>query len=193
MRVRPGQTIMELLAAFAVITVGLLGVVQLVYSNLSLVERDADAVVSVNLAREGIELAKQKRDSNWLAGKAFDDEMFFGTDYTATPVWDGVLVPSVPIFSFAANDMTDDHADIVRTTTGLFANWAAAEAGIQGQATPYKRLLTFDPICDDFTIVTSGAACASRKIGMRVTSKIQWTRKGNAKAFQMVEDIYDWR
>lgn len=200
MRLRRGQSIMELLIALAVIAIGLFAAVTLVYSNLNLVERDADEVVAVNLAREGVELAKQKRDSNWLAGSAFDAGMVSSVDpmdYTATPVWEGAYFASPitdPSFDFTANTLTDatPKLNIVRTYNNLLANNSSGSAE---PATPFKRLLTFHPICSDYTVLDSGSACsgAISKIGIRVESRVRWTRKALLKEFVLYDDLYDWR
>lgn len=190
-----GQTMIELLIAFFVISVGLFAAVTLVFSNMNLVERDTDEVVAVNLAREGIELAKEVRDSNWLAGNAFDVGLANGVDYTATPIWEGTLLAPAtgPSFSFVANTLGDADARVITTTAGLFAN-ANAAASIDGTATKYFRLLTFHPICSDDTTRDSGADCGGMtKIGVRVEAHVQWTRKTGLGDLTLYEDLYDWR
>jgi len=199
MKTRSGQTILELLIAFMVIAVGLFAAATLVFSNLNLVQRDADEVVAVNLMREGIELAKQVRDSNWLSGNAFDlgfsDAPLNPLDYTATPVWEGAWTPvmTAPSFSFAANDMTHANAAIVKTENNLYAN---VGGGVTGNATIFQRLLTFHPICNTapVSIIDSGTACPAgvASIGIRVESHVRWTRKGTHD-LTMYDDLYDWR
>ena len=197
MRLAKAQTLIEMLAALAVISVGLLAAITLVYSNLNLVERDADETVSVNLAREGVELAKSIRDSNWLAGYAFDMGLAnpTNTDYTATPVWNGVA--GNVYFDFTADDFTNDNAKIVTTPTpaspNFYANFDTA-AAVSGTSTAFLRLLTFHPICDDYTVLDSGSVCSPKyKIGVRVESHIRWLRKGITKDQTIYEDLYDWR
>lgn len=200
MTVRRGQTLLELLVAFTVIAVGLFAAVTLVFSNLNAVQRDSDEVVSVNLAREGLELSKRLRDSNWLAGNDFDAGMESAGDYTATPVWAGVLMPGTPTFDYGANDFTHANTDVVKTAGNVFANHLSP--AITGAATPFKRLLTFSPICFDdsvlpgaITIPDPSAPCLApkRKVGVRVNSHVTWTRKGVTRDSTITEDLYDWR
>lgn len=188
---------MELLIAMTVIVIGLFSAMTLVYSNVALVDRDTDEVVAVNLAREGMELAKQVRDSNWLAGLPYDAGMGNGTDYTATLVWDGVI--DAPSFDPITDALSQPNAQVVISTstspTGFLTN-ANAEKNIKGTSTIFRRLMTFHPLCDDQSAVESGSTCEATghtKIGVRVESHVQWNRKGQAKDMTMYSDLYDWR
>ncbi len=203
MRRLAGQTLIELLVALGVMSVGLFAAIALVYSNLGLVERDTDEVIVVNLAREGIELVKQARDTNWLNGAAFDVGLVNPSDahdFTATPVWDGVVAQ--PTFAFTANDFTDSAVNIVLagpTSTRMYANQNVT-ADITGIATPFQRLLTLHPICVDAanteTVLNTGSCEETpglSKIGIRIESHVHWTRRSIAKDFVMYDDIYDWK
>ncbi len=199
MRLRRGQTIIEMLIALTVIGVGLFAAASLVFSNLNTVERDSDEVVVVNLAREGLELAKQVRDSNWLAGTDFDAGMVDKAvgNYTATLVWDGIL--PTPAFDFSAKDFKDANTSVVRLTKPEAADFLANQnsaASIVGNATAFKRLIVFHPICDDgvgiISVLDSGA-CSVKKVGIRVESRMQWLRKDATKSFMLYEDLYDWK
>ena len=187
---------MELLIAFAVISIGLVAAVTLIYSNLALVDRDSDEVVAINLAREGAELVKSMRDANWLAGNAFDSGFSQGTDYVGTPVWDGVL--PTPYIDFAgADDFSNPNAAIVRSSNPSAMDFLAnvnPTAGVAGTSTNFFRVLTLHPICSDQSILLNGASCAPLvTAGIRVESRVQWMRKGSQKDTVIYEDLYDWR
>ena len=194
----------EMLIAFMVISVGLFAAAQIVYSNLGLVQRDQNEVVAVNLAREGVELAKQQRDSNWLAGVAFDTGFEdaanpLSPDYTGTTVWDPLSSGTTyPWVDFAATDIASDAAKIVRTPQGAFANAHAAAPAITGAATTFRRVLTFHPICFDgssaYTYLDTGVCGAGlTKVGIRVESHVQWIQASTSRDFTVFEDLYDWR
>ncbi len=198
-----GQTIIEVLVALAVVSIGLFASAGLVFGNLSLVERDTDRVIAINLAREGIEIAKQIRDSNWLAGNSFDLGLTSaGTpgDYTASLVWDGVI--STPSFDFSTNLITDGNAQVIRSTavspSGMYANLNTAPP-IGGAATPFTRLTTFSPICIDasnaHTVIVSGVCSDYGQVkgGIRIESRVEWLRKGSTIRSVIYEDIYDWK
>lgn len=185
MKLTQGQTLIELLVATAVISTGLFAAATLVFSNLNLSDRDSDEVVAVNLAREGIELTKQARDSNWLAGLPFDNGLYgAGNDYSAVPQWDGKAATNEADFDFSADDIS--------STPDFFTQNNAA-------ATPtvWRRLLIFHPICDvpdGLSYKDDGEDCgAYLKVGIRAESRIKWRRKGQDVSFVLYEDLFDWR
>jgi len=64
------QGLLETIIAIGVMMTGLISVMALVISNLNTQREAATRYQAVNLAREGIELVRNRRDSNWLQGNA---------------------------------------------------------------------------------------------------------------------------
>ncbi|MFH1077914.1 MAG: type II secretion system protein [Patescibacteria group bacterium] len=197
-RTLSGQTLVELLIASAVISTGLFAAATMVFGNLALSDRDSDEIVAVNLAREGVEQAKQVRDSNWLTGIAFDTFLSFGTDYTATPLWNGGASNPPIRFDFDPDVITDAQTQVrisVRADTPGFLTQVEPVA----PPTPFRRLLTFHPICEvpgvGYTYLDDGQSCdvGETKVGIRVESRISWSRKGNSFERVIYDDLFDWR
>jgi type II secretory pathway pseudopilin PulG len=202
----PGQTLVEMLIVLFVISIGLYAAITLIFQNVSLQAQDADQTMAMNLAREGLELVQNKRDSNWLDGtKQFDDGMDYNpadnTDCTATPNWDGGVVPD-PAFDFTPNTL--DNSRVYRSnalaSSGLFTNRVTATT------TEFYRLMTFTPICqspDDPTkkaaadgsciCPPAGFAAYTRQVGLRTKVEIQWYRQNKKKGLTIYGDFYDWR
>lgn len=208
MRIASGQTLLELLVAFMVIAVGLFAAVTLIFSNFNAVNRDADSVVAINLAREGVELAKQIRDSNWLAGDSFDKGLMkpgVPSDITGTPQWEGQFTPlnESPKFDWSADDFTDERTQVVVSKNTLLANIPTLPppAADIKERTPFRRLLTFESICFNdavppgvYSIAPSGSCgIGVRKVGVRVKSHVQWKRKGAPRDVVIYEEFYDWK
>lgn len=198
-RKRPrGQTLLELLIATAVISGGLFAAVTLIFSNLRLSDRDSDSVVAINLAREGIEQARVLRDSNWLAGNPFDAVMFAaGADYSATPNWDGKAATEQVSFDFTADDFSDESVAVKSSTEPENSGFLTQNTGVAATPTPWKRLITFHPICDapgGLTYKNDGETCAGDPtVGVRVESRVRWQRKGQSFERILYEDFFDWR
>lgn len=197
---RKGQGLLETIVAFSVLITGIVSLMSLVIMA-SIGRRSSEAqTVAAQLAREGIEEAVMLRNQNWLRGQLFDVELFSGTDYTATSKFN--TTTHVWSLDFAANAISDGNAVIYRYAPegdfpGLMVQSVGA-APADSVDTGYRRLIALDPICFDGsneTTVTSGSSCVSSpgKIGIRVTSTVQWKEKNGDHSISAVETIYDWR
>ena len=63
-----GFTLIEVMAAVAVLSIGLIGGLTAITKNLSIISGGEDRIIAANLAAEGIELVRNVRDTNWLQG-----------------------------------------------------------------------------------------------------------------------------
>src|SRR6185436_5212342 len=81
---RPGQGLLEAILALGIILVGLGAILTFTLKNIAAATDSGQRIVAANLAREGIDVIRGLRDSNWLAGNKSD----------ANRVWDDDLVPS---------------------------------------------------------------------------------------------------
>jgi type II secretory pathway pseudopilin PulG len=194
---------LEAVIATGIIVTAVSSALTLVSSSIN-AEKESEALLTAgNLAREGIEAVRSIRDSNWLAGRPFDDAMYVaaGNDYTGAPMFSAAT--NSWTIDFTPNAVTDARARVFRYTTGsgqaVVGLWVQAAAQPGGTVvTQYNRLLIMDPLCDNdaggYTIVTSGTGCGSaKKIGVRVTSKVRWSLAGRVKTLDMEERLMDWR
>lgn len=192
MHFAPGQTLMEMLVVFFIISVGLYGAVTLIFANVQLQEQDEDHIIAMNLAREMLELAQNVRDSNYLGNLEFDAGLGtdIGTDCTAVPDWDGTTTPG---FDFTINDIAN--GTVNTNSSGIMTNQS-------GTSTRFSRLITFSPICANpadrsDTDVPAGCSCVgapyTEQIGLRAHAHVAWTRKGRSQSLNIYTDLYDWR
>ena len=75
-----GFTLLETIVAVGVITVGLVSVLVLINSSLSYVSLIKDRLISAYLNSEGLEVARNIRDNNWLQNLAWNNGLSDG-DY----------------------------------------------------------------------------------------------------------------
>lgn len=84
LRRRNGFTLIEGIIALGIISTTLVVGLSLAVSNLTASQDNSDRVIAGNLAREGIDLVRQQRDSNWIRRIAgispnnWDNGMSFG-------------------------------------------------------------------------------------------------------------------
>ena len=69
-----GFSLLEVVIATTVISVGLVGILGLVIQNIAIQQTYKNTLVASMLAQEGLELARNIRDKNWLtAGADYND------------------------------------------------------------------------------------------------------------------------
>lgn len=200
---------MELIVAIAIIEIGLFSVWSLFYVNFS-AEREAELrIVGVNLAREGIEVVRSIRDSNWLKSAA--NQPTTDPQVLIWP-WDEGLEPGT--FSVNYDSVIDDenptlgaadHDQLYYNTDGFFTNINA------GSPTPFKRQITLNNICcvdnnpqdlicddnshDSYQILDAGDDCPvdSLKIGVNVVSTVSWFVRGQQRRSIVEDNFYNWK
>lgn len=192
---------LEAIIASGIIATAVASALTLTTSSIS-AEKDSETLlVAGNFAREGIEAVRSLRDSNWLAGVAWDDGLHSGSDYSGIPVF----APAANTWSinFAPTAVTDATTRLYRYTTG--SGNAVVGLFVQGTSQPpnttgtlFNRIVILDALCDDgagsYVIRTSGTDCGGQeKIGIRVTSRVRWATAGRTKNVDMEERMFNWR
>ncbi len=190
MRLKPfhnqrGQTIIEVMAAIFVITIGMMGALALTVSNLRNQRIGAGRLVSTQLSREGIESVRAMRDTNWLQEETWDNGLTSPTSHCA------VLDASGKSLTFqTCGTVTDAVYQLSRDpATGVYNPTS-------GDPTRYFRRLTLHPIClngTTETVATSGTCGSDESIGLEVTSETAWNDVVSVHTATVVEKIYNWR
>ena len=191
MNLKKGQGLLEIIVAIGVLSTGVISAITLMTTSLNSVKEIETRFIGTNLAREGIEVARAMRDSNWLQSKKFDEALEgAGLDYTgivyfnsATGFWS---------VDFGADALTDDETIMLREGNGLLIQ-APAGIGVDLAKTLYRRLITLNAICDDGSVLSSGAACPAQKIGIEARSLVAWNVGPRKHQAEFVLNLYDWR
>ncbi len=193
-----GQTILEAVIASGIVATAVSSALTLVQASIN-GEKDSEfGIVGTNLAREGVEVVRVIRDSNWLAGRDWSDGLEGANqDYTAIPVFSSA--DNNWTLDFAPESIAQDAAHVYRFTSGDAAlvglNFQTLSPPNNAVVTNFNRLLSLDAICADRSIRTSGEACPSEnpKIGIRVSSQVTWYAGGRRRYVTVEEMLYDWR
>jgi len=195
-----GQSMMEAIIACGIITTAVASSLTLVQASISAEKESELSIVATNLAREGVEIVRAKRDSNWLSGAAWDLGLEGPSyDHTAIPVFSSEN--NAWTLDFSPNSITDASGRVYRYVTGS----GNAVVGLMVQAveqptdvigSPFSRLVTIDSICDNSGLietVESGTGCAGSKIGLRVRSAVMYKNGGRTRNIEVEESLYNWR
>lgn len=197
-RDRRGQSFIEAMVAITVIITSISSSLALIQSSITATGVGGMQVVAANLAREGLEVVRAARDTNWLAGRSFQVGLVdAGGNKTARPIldvenggWD---------ISFEPTSLTAENARLYITAEGVYRQADSPPAG--AAASLYSRALTIQHICrDDGTgderIVGGAVTCLGSETlaGLSVFSTVRW--RGVAGVYQTLtaeERFYDWR
>ena len=193
-KTQAGQSLVEMIVALAIILTGLIGALTLTISNLSASGEAGTRVVATNLAREGIDVVRNIRDTNWLKNSSWDDLLYDGADYTAIAVFNPAADP-VWQLNFTPSAIGEAAAKFYLSVENLYLQDVAPPAGTK---TLYSRLLTLDPICLNLATKTesiTGGSCVGgeEKIGIRVKSEVAWTESGRSHSIVLEDKLYNWR
>lgn len=190
---RAGFGMIELLITIVILGLGMFSLMGLMGMLVSADRVNTDDLIAVQLAREGVELGRYVRDSNWLQGKKWDAGLSFGNDTSAIAFYDTTARRWRIDFS---------PEDEISLETKLFYDPQTHlynHLGI-GDETKYHRLIIFEAICfDDLTMkesfVSSGFACAggSYKIGVRTRAIVGWSAGSDVLKKELMSMIYNWR
>ncbi|PIR06864.1 MAG: hypothetical protein COV55_02040 [Candidatus Komeilibacteria bacterium CG11_big_fil_rev_8_21_14_0_20_36_20] len=212
-----GFTIMELVIALGIFTVGIMGAFTLAISNLNVARDNFNRTLAGNLAREGVELVRNIRDSNWLKIDAnaycsgspcswdeylintnFDGNIDgFVTDYAQ--IW----VPLSPLRKVVENcsDLNTCMANCGQSCL-LYIDDGDYEEGYYsisplGAPTNMYRLIQIKNICFDGVseVVEDDLFCDAgfEKIGLQVTVRVGWTSADGLHYIDAVDYLYNWR
>ena len=132
-----GFTILEVVVALGIVTMGLLGVSSLVIQNLQVQSINKNYLVASMLAQEGLELVRNVRDKNWLTS-ANDWKLGAGagtdTDIVQSVNNNNYIIDYDAIIDGNVNDIDDNGAKLYLDGNNLYNH------GV-GTQTQFSRLI----------------------------------------------------
>lgn len=158
-----GFTLVETLVAIAILLIAVVGPISLIGDALHKLYYAKDQMIAINLAQEGIEVVRQKRDSDMLA--VSPTNIFSLT----SPIYYTVDAISATPLTVSA----DSTQKLVLSDAGFYKQGGA------GTPTQFTRLVTIES-------VDSGA------IERKVTSKVEWKTGGQTGTITATEYLFKW-
>ena len=158
-----GFTIVELMVAILILSTALTASTGMFVLNNASANLIRNSYIASGLAQEGIELARNLRDSDWFASRpfgSFGDALGVAVDGDYNVQWND---PQLRVFSDTALNMNQ--------ATGIFSYDA-------GALTPFKRKIT----------ITTVSA-----VEKKVVVTVSWDQKGAAKSLTAEEHLFNWR
>lgn len=214
--VRSGQTLLEVLIACAIITVGIISAVTLLIAIQTTSRVTYQEAIALELGREAIEAARFIRDSNWLERESGATTTNYAdglrdstdpTDYTAIYRWRASATdPAAAItFDFSPDTLSDTSTTVYQQTAARFYRQTTSTPLPSGwEATPFQRFVTMYPICSsdagvtEFFVTIDGQTCTSVfpgtvEIGVQIVVQLQWSDHGTTHSRTIEERLYNWK
>ncbi|MBT6691132.1 type II secretion system protein [Candidatus Parcubacteria bacterium] len=213
---KQGFTLIELVITIGVFTLGIIGAFTLALANFNTAKENVQRVLAANLAREGIEMVRNVRDSNWLridsnadcnaaAGIQLCDwdeylqpggnsDIFFIINYNSNPIVECSVSSNIDdCIEYCSSDILPGNNN---NNCGLYLNNGFYHHDDIGVPSGMYRVIQVQSIClsGSTETPTNSMVCnVGEKIGIRVISRVSWL-KGNALShLDVVEDMYNWR
>lgn len=194
---RRGQSFIEAMVAITIIVTSITSALALVSSSLTAMRISGSEVIAANLAREGLEVVRSVRDTNWLSGRAFQFGLTDPSFKTARPLFD--VASGTWTLEFFDLELEDPQALVYVLPEGTYVQTGVLPIG--ASASPYRRRLVIDYVCRDGVTgderVHAGVGnCSGSEtlVGLAVRAEISFvTTSGRTRIVQAEERLYDWR
>ncbi|MCK4539938.1 prepilin-type N-terminal cleavage/methylation domain-containing protein [Candidatus Parcubacteria bacterium] len=172
-----GFSLLEASIVMGVVSIGVLGVFSLVLQNIQAQKVSKNILVASMLAQEGLELARNIRDDNWIANPVVDWDSYikgwadddFSVDYTMT-------------FK-DANGIGDAKAELYKDSANNFYTHTTTGGNTK---TMYSRLI-------DVTGVDASDPFDGIIDYYKVKSHVQWRDGDVLKDYIAETYLYNWR
>jgi len=186
------------MVAITVIITAISSSLALIQSSITATRIGGLQVVAANLAREGVEVIRAARDTNWLKGQSFQVGLVDpGGVKTVRPLLDAE--DGTWTISYAATAIGNNNARIYVMADGLHRQADAQPGG--STVSPYSRIVTLFHICrlnatGVERIVSNNTTCLGSEtlVGLAVSSTVRWMGVGGRfQTLTAEERLYDWR
>ena len=202
-----GQSLMELLIAITILVVALIATIALIINSIEAGKASRNKLIGTNFAREGIEIVRNMRDSNWIDPDetiAWDDGLDIASvgPITAPLVshqWDTEPAGLVAINGF-------DHANAAIWDSPNEKMYLQATAGLPSgsELAHFYRVLYISSICHDSAGIEeivpkesinpcSSIGAGFSKVGIQVIAEVRWPTSDSNHKVVIEERLYNWQ
>ncbi|MCD6500497.1 prepilin-type N-terminal cleavage/methylation domain-containing protein [bacterium] len=138
-----GFTLIEVLTAISVMTIGILGIYALVPRVISISGINTDRFIASQLAREGIEIVRNIRDGNALEGVAFDEGLSDGNwrvqydkDFLLAPADEPLKMDANGFYNYDSGSPTKFKRKVILSHLGADSLKVKVEVSWPGSGSP---------------------------------------------------------
>lgn len=196
---RAGITLIEVVIVAAIFVIGLGAMLTSAVGLFGATSFSGDFLIASHLAAEGVEIVRNRRDSNSLAipprawNDGFDVAQAIVKLNLSSDVFDGhFIIDSAP---YTLDDCIGSNHNCqmyIDTATGVYGDTGMNAIIASAIPTKFFRLLSFTPVLCTASL-SSEAICANGSvIGTTVTSTVRWQQGSSPKTAQVAETVFNW-
>lgn len=185
-KIKRGFTLIELVIGITLLTVGIVSVFSVALFSINLNQENMMKVQALELCREGMEIVRNIRDSNWKNNYP---------PYHGTPIWGESLDTAKTVLvspSFEDNiPWIVRSIDLSQKESYRVRKLAKGESYVfthaEGEETPFYRYIEIVPLDQQLQPSTIPSDILS------VTAHVLWTDGGKEKQVELSTIITNWR
>ena len=199
-----GFTLIELIIALAVFSVGIMAAFTLALAGLNSSKDNYARIHAVNLAREGLEMIRNERDSNWLKINNNTDcnDIQGGIQICS---WNENLSTGYYIVDGdGISSLSIDNLDNINTCSNCGLKYNSTSHLYDHSSyisTNLYRAIEIKDIClvdnnEEEKVETVNNSCnidTATTIGIEVTSRVYWELLGKEHHIDVKEKLYNWK
>jgi len=196
-RDQKGQGFMEVIVAFGIMIMGIVSILILTSYNLTAADYGEKRLIASNLAREALEIIRNVRDSNWLAGKDWDTGLpAVSGDNRQIVKFSESSTGSAYTLEKVVEDLPTCDDCLLYVVNTIFNHVDT------GTPSGFRRQVEFRDICDETPLVEGDAfeyksltqSCVEDRVGFDLTARVIWyASNGDEKEVSIQDRIFDWR
>ena len=183
-KAKTGQSLLEMIFAISILLIVVSAVLALTTANIFGQRESEVQIIANNLAREGIEVVRNIRDSNWLEGQNWD----FGLEGSGKAILD---------YNSRQLNFNNCVDDLLYFDENIYRHTGSKQS-------LFHRCLTLENICHCFDpdqcslvgaeeIKASACSSSEQKVGLKVRSEVNWFDKNGKRKVTLEDLIYDWK
>ncbi|MDD4902587.1 MAG: hypothetical protein PHE24_05650 [Patescibacteria group bacterium] len=171
-----GFTLLEITIVIFIIVIGLIGILSLANQNVQVGTINKNTLIASQLAQEGLEVVRNKRDVNWLQGGTWNTSSTTGSHLDIIQAAANYIYTVDAYTGAIDNTLTsginDSLAKLYLNAGGFYTH------AITATTTAFSRIIT---------VGNESAASTS------VTCLVQWKKGTNTYNFSAQTVLYNWK
>ncbi len=185
---KSGFALVEVLVAVSLLSATIITISALTISMMRANSLNHNHLVATELAREGLEITRNIRDTNWKYYRHWLTDIHDGADspYTFSVDSQGLSGNVWNVFVPASDDDS-----LLYKNDNLLGYTEYTHSGDSADATPYHRTVTVTPVMDNSDDLDASLP-AEYVLKVLVESKVWWNYRGQDKEITLYTELTDW-